>query len=184
MVDFQIRLAEIIPRRSLTREVILGRIILHHSPGTVFRGDGRHGPADFPDPLPRNPGSIPVVKRVDHLLLQHFVEIFTVDAVLLFDSIWMMIPSDGESVGAIISFPPPSVHDAHVQTAVSGCFLSTGPGGFQRAPRIVQPHIATGDHLASNVNVIILKEHKMPMQLGVLAEVYDCLLYTSDAADE
>ena len=53
--------------------------------------------------------------------------------------------------------------------------LPARPGGFKRTPRIVQPHIAAADHLARDMDVIILHDHQVPLQLAELAEVHDAL---------
>ncbi len=49
------------------------------------------------------------------------------------------------------------------------------PLGFKRTARIIQPNIATADHLPRHVNVIILNENQIARQIAVFAQVNDLL---------
>src|SRR4051812_36363585 len=96
-------------------------------------------------------------------------------AVLLFHGIGVRVLADGEAVRAVVAFAPPAVEDAEVQAAVATGFHAAGAGGFERAARVVQPNVATGNHLASDVDVIVLNEHKAALQVAVFAEMNDVL---------
>ena len=87
----------------------------------------------------------------------------------------MTVAADGETVGAVVTFAPPAVHDAQVQAAVTTGLLPAGAGGFQGAARIVQPDVAAGNHLPRHMNVIILDEHQVALQFAVFAQMNDAL---------
>src|SRR5262245_7584138 len=87
----------------------------------------------------------------------------------------MAVGADRKTVRAIIAFAPPAIEDAQVQAAVAAGFLAAGTGGFERAARVVQPYVATGNHLARNVHIVILDEDEVALQLAVFAEMDDML---------
>ena len=78
----------------------------------------------------------------------------------------MGIVADGEPVGSVVAFAPPAIKDAEVETAVAASFLAAGAGCLEGAARVVQPYITTRNHLASHVHVVVLDEHKVPLQFG------------------
>src|SRR5665213_4394536 len=87
----------------------------------------------------------------------------------------MSVITNGEAVGPVITFAPPAVHDAQVQTAVASGFLAARARCLQRTPRIVQPDVASRNHLPRDVNIIILNEHQIAFEFAEFAEVNDAL---------
>src|SRR5262245_3739130 len=87
----------------------------------------------------------------------------------------MCIGADGKTVGAVIAFTPPAIEDAQVQAAVAAGLLAAGARSLQRPARVVQPNIASGNHLPGDVHVIILDKDQVSLQLAVFAEVNDVL---------
>jgi hypothetical protein len=80
-----------------------------------------------------------------------------------------------KAVGAVVTFAPPAVHDAQVQTAVAARLLPAGAGGFQGPARIVEPDVAAGNHRARHVNVVVFDEHHVALEFAVFAQVNDAL---------
>src|SRR5215510_8760569 len=58
---------------------------------------------------------------------------------------------------------------------MTGRFLTARSGSFKRTARIVQPHIAARDHLARDVDIVILDKNEVSLELTELAEVNDML---------
>src|SRR4051812_21852522 len=54
-------------------------------------------------------------------------------------------------------------------------FLAARSGSFQRAARIVQPHVAAGHHLTRHMDVVILNKHEAALELCVFAQMDDVL---------
>jgi len=161
--------------KRLLRQVILLGVFLHHSPGAESRHEGDHRAADFLDPFARNPQVVPIKEAGNNIPGQHFVEVRTVAAVLLFNGLGMRIVTDGEAVGAIVALAPPAVENAEVEATVRATFHSAGAGGFERTTRIVEPHVTTGNHLPRDVHVIVLDEYQVALQVAVFAKMNDVL---------
>src|SRR5207253_333656 len=53
--------------------------------------------------------------------------------------------------------------------------LPAGPGGFQRPARIVQPDIAARNHLAGDMNIVILNKDQVAFQFAEPAQVNNML---------
>jgi hypothetical protein len=53
--------------------------------------------------------------------------------------------------------------------------FGAGAGSFERAARIVQPNVAAGNHLARDMDIIVLNKYKMAQQIRKLAEMNDML---------
>jgi hypothetical protein len=130
------------PTGSLFCQVVFLGVFLHHAPGVVLGDEGDHGAAHHLQPLPRDAAVVAVVKGGENLLGQRLVEVGAVLAVLVFDGGGMTVGADGETVGAVEAFAPPTVHDAEVQTAVAAGLLAAGAGGFEGTARVVEPNIA------------------------------------------
>src|SRR5438093_4872497 len=156
-------------------EVILRGVFLHHAPGVEARDQRRHRPAHPGDPLARNAAAVALPELRDHLFVQHGEQVLAVAAVLLLDRLGVRVGSDGEAVGAVVALAPPAVEDAQVEAAVAADFLAARAAGFQRAPRRVQPDVASGDHLAGDVHVVVFDEDERALQLRVLRQVDDLL---------
>src|SRR5215204_2563218 len=52
---------------------------------------------------------------------------------------------------------------------------SAGAGSFQWPPRCIEPNITPGNHLAGDMDIIILNEHQLSLQIAIFAEVNDVL---------
>src|SRR5205807_1714409 len=87
----------------------------------------------------------------------------------------MSVFADGKAVGAVVSLAPPAIEDAHVQTAVATGLHAAGTGGFERTAWRIEPDIASGDHLAGGMHVVVLDKHQVPLQVAVFAQVNDVL---------
>lgn len=85
--------------------------------------------------------TVSVVEGGDDSLLQGFVEILRVPSIG--DTIIGMARplADSKAIGPIICFSPPPIEDATVQSAVEDGLLPAGAGGFQGAPRIIEPNV-------------------------------------------
>ena len=121
--------------------------------------------ADALEPLARHAADIAVVKHRHDLLSERLVKVRTVHAVLLGDVVRVQILADGEAVLAVVAFAPPAVEDAHVHAAVAARLHAAGAAGLERAARVVQPDVAAGNHLARDVDVVVLKEDQMRFNL-------------------
>src|SRR5213082_1931858 len=106
--------------------VVAGRVFLDHAPGVELGHQGDHGAANFLNPTTWNAVVVALEEAGNHFLGEHFVEIFAIDAILFFNRVGMRIGADSEAVGAIVSFAPPAIENAQVQTAVAAGFLSAG----------------------------------------------------------
>src|SRR5215468_10498442 len=87
----------------------------------------------------------------------------------------MRVLANGKAIGAIVSFAPPSIENAQVQTAMAAGFHPAGARGFERAARGIKPDVAAGDHLASDVHVVVFDKNQVALQIAVLAQVNDVL---------
>src|SRR2546423_10170611 len=87
----------------------------------------------------------------------------------------MRVCADGKAVAAVVTFAPPSIQNAEVQTSVAAGLLATGAGGFQRPARIVEPNVTAGNHLPGDMHVVVLDEDQVALELAVFAEVNDVL---------
>ena len=58
---------------------------------------------------------------------------------------------------------------------MAGGFHAARAGSLERPARVIQPNVAAGHHLPRDVHVVILEEHQMPAQLGVVTHVDDFL---------
>ena len=103
------------------------------------------------------------------------IKVRAVALVLFLDGLRMRIVADGKAVGAVVAFAPPAVEDAQVQAAVAAGLYAAGAGSFQRTARIVQPHVAAGNHLPRDVNIVVLDENQVPLQFAEFAQVNDVL---------
>src|SRR5437762_2281659 len=54
-------------------------------------------------------------------------------------------------------------------------FLSTRPRSLERPARIVEPDVASGNHLARHVHVIVFDKYQVSLEFAVLAQVNDVL---------
>src|SRR5215472_14225978 len=87
----------------------------------------------------------------------------------------MSIFADGETVGSVVAFTPPAIKDAEVEAPVAAGFHAAGAGSFERPAGSVEPDIAAGDHLAGDVDVVVLQEDEMALEVAVFAEMDDVL---------
>src|SRR5437879_433449 len=87
----------------------------------------------------------------------------------------MSIFANSKAVGAIVTLAPPAIEDAEIQEAMSTGFHAAGAGGLEWATRRVEPNVAAGDHLASDVHIVILDENQVALQVAVFAEMNDVL---------
>src|SRR5581483_11314144 len=140
-----------------------------------LRHERDHRAADALDPLTRNAGGVAFVEERDDFLGDRLEKIRAVLAVLFLHRIRVRVFADRETVRAVVAFAPPAVEDAEVQTAVAAGFHAARAGGFERTPRIVQPDVAAGNHLARDVDVVVLDEHETALEVAVFAEVNDVL---------
>ena len=134
-----------------------------------------HGVADHLEPLARNALIVAVEEGGDDLFHQRLIDVGAVLAILFLDVVGMRVVANGEAVLAVEAFAPPAVEDAEVQAAVAAGLHAAGAAGFERAPRIIQPHIAAADHLAGDVDIVVLDEDEAALEFAVFAEVNDLL---------
>ena len=73
----------------------------------------------------------------------------------------MTVIADGESIRAVIALAPPSVENAEVNAPMAASLLTARAGRFQRTAGIIQPDVTAGDHLAGDVNIVILNEDEV-----------------------
>src|SRR6266404_9845138 len=90
----------------------------------------------------------------------------------------MSIFADGKAIGAVVTFTPPAIEDAEIETAVAAGFHTAGARGLQRTARRIEPNIAAGNHLSGHVHVVILDKNQMTLQIAVFAQVNDVLNVT------
>src|ERR1700692_907355 len=87
----------------------------------------------------------------------------------------MGIRADRESVGAVVTLAPPAVEDAEIQATLATSLHAARTGGLQRTAWVVQPDVATRNHLAGHVNIVIFYEHQMALHVAVFAQMDDVL---------
>src|SRR6267143_4178702 len=87
----------------------------------------------------------------------------------------MSIFADGKAIGAVVTFTPPAIEDAEIETAMAASFHAAGARGLQRTARRIEPDITTGDHLPRHVHIIILNKNEVPLKIAVFPEVNDVL---------
>ena len=156
-------------------QIILPRVFLDHAVGGELRHERDHRAADALNPLARDALFVAVEKHRNDLFGKRLVKIGAVHAVLFLDIIRVGIAADGKPVGAVVAFAPPAVEDAEIQTAIAAGLHAAGAGGFQRAARVVQPHVTAGNHLPRDVNVVVFDKHQAAHQFALFAEVNDLL---------
>src|SRR5260221_3348726 len=61
---------------------------------------------------------------------------------------------------------------------MTSAFHTAGARGFQRPPRVIEPDIASGDHLPRHMHVVVLKKHEAALQIAKLAQMDDVLNVT------
>ena len=58
---------------------------------------------------------------------------------------------------------------------VRAAFHAACAGGFQRTTRVVEPHIATRNHLPRDMHVVVLNEYQVALQVAVFAKMNNVL---------
>ena len=157
------------------RQIIFPGVFLDHAIGGELRHECDHCAADALNPLARNALFVAVEEHRNDLLGERPVKIGAVHAVLLLDIIRVGIAADGKTVGAVVAFAPPAVENAKIQAAIAAGLHAAGAGRFQRTARVVQPHVAAGNHLPCDVNVVVFDKHHAACQSAVFAQVNDLL---------
>src|SRR5262249_10896679 len=87
----------------------------------------------------------------------------------------MGIRPNGKAVCAVETLAPPTIENAQVQAPMTARLHAAGAGGLERAPRIIEPNVAAGHHLARDVHVIIFEEDQVALEIAVFAEVNNVL---------
>jgi len=151
-------------------------VFLDHAAHTELRCQRAHGLFHAGDPVTGQAvgGALVVVKR-DNLVFQGVVEAEGVAAVLLVGVVEVGIVTDSPAVAPVVTLPPPAVQNAQIKAAMAGGFHAARAGSLERPARVIQPNVAAGHHLPRDVHVVILEEHQMPAQLGVVAHMDDFL---------
>ena len=149
------------------------RVLLDHPVGVEVRTQLPDRRLHHRDPGARKPPAVPIVEQGDDLVLEKVVEGLALHPVLLLRVAVRLAAADRPAeIGGVPLVPPP-VEDRNVQRAVGRRLHPARPRRFQRAPRVVQPHVDTLHHIPRHVDVVILKEDQPVANPRVRREMDD-----------
>ena len=83
--------------------------------------------------------------------------------------------ADREPVLAVVALRPPPVEHREIQPAVEHDLLAAGAAGFERPPRVVQPHVDALHEVTADVDVVVLDEQDLAGKPRVAHQPRDLL---------
>src|SRR5450759_2854169 len=153
-------------------EVALEHVVLQHAVGVEAPAQRADGALDVRHPAVRHPLIVLVVVERYDLVFQHPVQRLDIASILLDHVNVTDAVADGESVEPVVGLGPPAVENRQIETAVQQYLLAAGAASFLRPARGIEPHVHTLDHVAGDVDVVVLDEDDARTQLGREARLH------------
>ena len=150
-------------------------VLLHHAVRVEHGHQAHDRPLHAAGPLARHPARVPLVERRDDVLLDQVQERAALHLVLVREVRVLLAGADRPPVVAVVPFDPPAVEDRQVQPAVAANLHPAGAAGFERAARVVQPHVHALHQIPRDVHVVVFDEHDPLAELRLARLLDDAL---------
>src|SRR5260221_3161728 len=143
------------------RHVIAGGVFLQHASHTESGSACPNSLFHDRNPAMRDTIIPPVIVGRNDLVLEQGIQGEAIGLILRVRIVIFACLANRPAVPAIVTLGPPAVQDAAIWLPVERCFLAAGTTGFVRTDGVVQPEIGSGNHVPSQLDIIVFQENDL-----------------------